>query len=161
MKHNLKILALISFFVVSIQAQIKLSNKDIEAIKQIEETYRTAWLKNDEQQILSLFTDDATIYPSGFPPAKGKEAMRNFWFAPWDSVTTINDYEVKISEVFGEKNLAVAVGENNLLWAIEKKDKTSLRQYRSTGYFTVIYVKTDKTWKILKRHWSNKTEEIK
>ena len=41
---------------VSVQAQNKLSNKDIEVIKQIEETYRTAWLKNDEKTILSLFS---------------------------------------------------------------------------------------------------------
>ena len=42
------------FFVIgllfaAIQAQNKLSNKDIEAIKKIDETYRTAWLKNDEK----------------------------------------------------------------------------------------------------------------
>lgn len=143
------------------QAQNKLSTKDVEAIKQIEETYRDAWLKNDEVGILSLFTNDATIYPSGFTPAKGKDGMRKFWFAPSDSITTIHRYELKINEVFGERKLAIVIGENILEWSMEKKDKTSLKRFLSNGYFTAIYVKTNKSWKILKRHWSNKTEEIK
>lgn len=93
----------ISLIFVSIQAQNKLSNKDIKAIKQIEETYRTAWLKNDEKTILSLFTDDAMLYPNGNTPVKGKDEMRKFWFVPSDTITTINTYETKIEEIYGEK----------------------------------------------------------
>ena len=49
-------------FCLSIQAQSGLPAKDIEAVRAVEETYRAAWLKNDEKTILSLFADDAALY---------------------------------------------------------------------------------------------------
>ena len=137
-----------------------LGTADIEAIKQIEETYRTAWLKNDEKTILSLFADDAMLYPNGNAPVKGKDEMRKFWFAASDTVTTINTYETKIDEIYGEKNLAYVVGSNELRWSTEKKDKTELKRFASKGYFIGIYVKRDRQWKILKQYWTGKTQEV-
>lgn len=148
------------FFSVA-SAQNKLSNKDIEAIKQIEETYRTAWLKNEEQTILSLFWDDAMLFPNGNTPIKGIEGMKKFWFAPSDTITTINAYETKIDEIYGEKNLAYVVGTNELNWSTEKKDKTERKRFVSKGYFIGIYVRRDKMWKISKQSWSGKTQEVK
>lgn len=83
-------------------AQNKLSNKDIEVIKKIEETYRTAWLKNDEKTILALFWEDGMLYPNG-NTIKGIEGMRKIRFAPSDTITSINTYQTKIDEIYGEK----------------------------------------------------------
>jgi ketosteroid isomerase-like protein len=150
-----------NLFFVSIQAQNKLSNRDLDAIKQIEETYRTAWLKNDEKTILSLFWDEAMLYPNGNTPVKGKSEMQKFWFAPSDTITTINQYETQIDEIYGDKNLAYLTGTNELYWSTEKKDKTELKRFISKGYFIGVYVKRGKEWRILKQFWSGKTQEVK
>lgn len=138
-----------------------LSNDDVEAIKQIEQTYRTAWLRNDEEKILSLFWDDGMLYPNGNTPVKGKDGMRKFWFAPSDTTTTINTYETKVDEIHGGKDAAFAVGTNEIHWSMEKKDKTGLKRYISKGFFVGVYLKRNGTWKILKQAWGSKTEEQK
>jgi ketosteroid isomerase-like protein len=160
MRIPLSLLAL-GLFVFVAQAQNKLSAKDVAAIRQIEETYRTAWLKNEENTILSLFTDDATLYPNGNAPVKGQEAMRKFWFAPSDTITTINAYTTNIEEIYGEKNLAYLVGSNEIAWATEKRDKTGLKRFVSKGYFISVYARRNHQWKILKQYWSGKTQEVK
>ena len=101
------------------------------------------------------------LYPNGKTPIRGKEGMQKFWFVPSDTITTINTYETKIEEIYGEKNLAYIVGSNELNWSTEKKDKTELKRFVSKGYFIAVYVKRNKQWKILKQSWSGKTDEVK
>jgi uncharacterized protein (TIGR02246 family) len=154
-------LALITIFAVAIQAQNNLPAKDIEAIKSVQETYRAAWLKNDEKTVLSLFTETATLYPNGNKPVKGKDEITKFWFAASDTVTTINSFEIKIEDLTGNKNLAVLTGSNALQWTSEKKDKSETKRFVSKGYFISIYVKRGADWKILSQLWNAKTEEIR
>ncbi|MEZ5424847.1 MAG: nuclear transport factor 2 family protein [Pyrinomonadaceae bacterium] len=155
------LIGLIFVLTTAFRAQNGLSAKDIEAIKNIEETYRTAWLKNDEKTILSLFTDDATLYPNGNDPVKGKEEMHKFWFAPSDTVTTINTFELKIADIHGSKDYATATGTNELGWTMENKSKNEIKRFIGKGYFISVYVKSGRDWKIFKQFWSGKTEEVK
>lgn len=153
--------ALIIAFAAAIQAQSNLSAKDAEAIRSVQETYRAAWLKNDEKTILSLFTDDATLYPNGGKPVKGKPEVTKFWFAPSGTITTIKAFEIEIEDLRGDKNFAVLTGSNELQWTSEKKDKSELKRFVSKGYFISVYARRDKEWKILSQFWNAKTEEIK
>ena len=148
-------------FSAAIQAQTNLSAKDIEAIKAVQENYRTAWLKTDEKAVLSLFTDDASLYPNGNKPVKGKAEITKFWFAPSDTVTTINSFEIKIEDIAGERNFAILTGSNELGWTSEKRDKTEIKRYVSKGYFISVYARRGGEWKILSQFWNAKTEEIK
>ena len=161
LRKSLILFGFLVLFTVSIQAQNNLSAKDLEAIKNIRETYRTAWLKNDEEKILSLFTDDATLYPNGNSPVKGKAEMRKFWFSPWDTITTISSYEITVEDINGNKNYAALTGSSKLVWTMENKSKNELKRYVSNSYFISVYVKRGKDWKIFKQFWSGKTEEIK
>ena len=154
-------LAFIVGFATAIQAQSSLSAKDAEAVKAVQETYRAAWLKNDEKTVLSLFTDDATLYPNGGKPVKGKTEVTKFWFAPSDTITTIKAFEIKIEDIAGSENFAVLTGSNELQWTSEKKDKSESKRFVSKGYFISVYVKRGKDWKILSQFWNAKTEEIK
>ena len=154
-------LAFAAIFAGAAQAQGRLSAKDIEAIKARQETYRAAWLKNDEKTVLSLFTDDATLYPNGNKPVKGKTEITKFWFAPSDTVTTINSFEIKIEDLAGNGNFAVLTGSNELQWTSEKRDKSELKRFVSKGYFVTVYTKRGAQWKILSQFWNAKTEEIK
>lgn len=160
-KHSIFIAIFIFALSFTIRAQDGLQTKDIEAIKNIMENYRTAWLKNNEKTVLSLFTDDASLYPNGNKPVKGKDEITKFWFAPSDTITTINAFEIKIEDISGDKNYATVIGSNELKWSSEKKDKTELKHYLSKGYFMTIYVKRNKEWKIFRQFWNAKTEEIK
>lgn len=160
-KHAILLILTIVLSCLSVQAQSNLPAKDIEAIKTIEETFRTAWLKNDEKTILSLFTDDATLYPGGNTPVKGKDGLYKFWFAPSDTVTTITAFEVKIEDINGDKNFAAVTASDVISWTTERRDKTELKRFVSKGYFMAVYVKQNKEWKMWKRFGASKTEEIK
>lgn len=162
MKNRFLMTALFIFLAAfGANAQGKLKSSDVAAIKQIEETYRTAWLKNDTETILGLFTEDAVLMPNGNPMVKGKPAMRQFWFAPSDTVTTINKYETNVEQVYGEKNLAYVVGTNEVHWSTENKAKNEFKRFVSTGYFIGIYIKKGKEWKIARQSWSGKNQEVK
>lgn len=155
------LILVIGTFCNSAQAQQKLLAKDSEAIKNTEEIFRTAWLKNDEKTILSLFTDNATLYPAGNAPVKGKDSLYKYWFAPSDIITSINTFDVKIEDISGDKNFATVTGSDEILWTTEKKDKTERKRFVSKGYFIAVYVKKNNEWKIWKRFAASKTEEIK
>lgn len=144
----------------SAQAQSGLPAKDIEAVRSVEETYRAAWLKNDEKTILSLFADDAALYPNGGAPVKGKEEIRKFWFAPSDTVTTIKSFEIKIEDVSGDRNYATVTGANEIGWTIENKNNRETKRFVSKGYFISVYVRRGRDWKFYKQFWTSKTEEI-
>lgn len=144
---------------ISIQAQSNFPAKDIETIKTSEENYRASWMKNDEKTILSLFTDDATLYLGGNPPIKGKEALRKFWFAPSTTVTTLTAFDVKIEDVSGSGDFAAVTGSAEIRWTTE--NKTGQKRFLAKEHFMVVYVKQNKEWKIWKRFGTNKTEEIK
>jgi uncharacterized protein (TIGR02246 family) len=154
-------LALLFVFAAAVQAQDNLSAKDIEAIKAVQETYRTAWLKNDEKTILELFTGDAVLYPNGNKPVRGKDEITKFWFAPSATITTINSFDIKIEDLAGNGNFAVLTGSNELGWTSERRDKSELKRFVSKGYFTSVYIKRGREWKILSQFWNAKTEEIK
>lgn len=152
---------LLIIFAAAVQAQTSLPAKDAEAVKALQETYRAAWLKNDEKAVLSLFTDAATLYPNGGKPVKGKEEIAKYWFAPSDTVTNINTFEIKIEDVQGGGNFAVLTGSNELQWTSEKRDKSERKRFVSKGYFISVYTKRGTEWKILSQFWNAKTEEIK
>ncbi|MBT8383442.1 MAG: hypothetical protein KJO59_13985, partial [Ignavibacteria bacterium] len=65
-----------------------LSNDDIEQIKKINSDYTNGWLENDAEKVLGLYSDSATIIPSGLSPIQGKKAIKEFWF-PNDGSTTV------------------------------------------------------------------------
>jgi len=154
-------LAFAAIFAGAAQAQGRLSAKDIEAIKARQETYRAAWLKNDEKTVLSLFTDDATLYPNGGKPVKGKAEITKFWFAPSDTVTIINSFEIKIEDLRGHGNFAVLTGANELHWTNQRRDKSESKRFVSKGYFISVYTKRGTEWKISSQFWNAKTEEVK
>lgn len=153
---------IISFCLVSsAQAQNNLSEKDIKSIKEIKETYRTAWLEDDSETILSLFAEDATIYPNGLSPRVGKKALKDFWFAPSDSKTIITDYKIDLEEISGEKNLAFATGSTEIKWTTTNTKTDKANNYASKGNFLTVFSKQKGKWKITKHIWNGRFEEIK
>ena len=136
------------------------SSNNIAAIRSIEETFRTAWLKNDEKTIMSLFTPDAALYPGSGEPLKGIDALRKYWFGPSNVVTAIDRFEVNIADVEGTDTFAAVTGFDIIHWSTAKKDGTDRKQFVSKGSFVALYKKIDARWRMHKRFAASKTEEI-
>jgi ketosteroid isomerase-like protein len=134
---------------------------DVSAIRATEEIFRTAWLKNDEQTIMSLFTSDAALYPGGGEPQRGIDALRKYWFGPSDVTTSIDRFQVSIEEVHGTPVFATVTGSDVIDWSTVKKDGTDRKRFVSKGHFLAVYKKDNGRWRILKRFAAAKTEEVK
>lgn len=127
---------------------------DAAQIRQILETYRTAWLENDSARVLGCFMDEGSISPNGNGPLRGKKAMRVFWFPSDSSETIIHRFEIRIleSHVTGEQ--AYVNLKSWLDWSYRKGD---LRMGKlQHGFATTIFQKQpDGRWKIKKQNWTD------
>jgi len=131
-----------------------LSTKDIEQIKEINRNYTNGWLENDSQKVLELYTDSATIIPSGLLPIQGKKAITDFWFPNDGSITVIHNYNLEILEINGTSNLAYTFEHGNLSFTYEKDDFRLDRE--ADSYAITIYKKVEPgQWKITKRIWTD------
>ncbi len=155
------VLGIILFIVIGVQADVpKPPPEDVAAIRSIEETFRTAWLKNDERTIMSLFSSDASLYPGGAKPLKGLDSLQKYWFGASDVVTTIERFEVVIEDVEGTPAFATVTGSDVIHWSTVKKDGTGRKQFVSKGHFVALYIKNNSRWLMHKRFAAGKTEEI-
>ncbi len=54
-------------------------DKDIDAIKQLAEDWRSGWLAGDAEALLALYADDPVLMPWGQPTVFGKAAIRSLY----------------------------------------------------------------------------------
>jgi len=133
---------------------LNLSAEDIEQIKEINKNYTQGWLENDSKKVLELYTDSATIIPSGLLPIQGKKAITDFWFPNDSSTTVIHYYDLEILDIDGTNNLAYTYEHGNLSFTYEKDDFRLDRKAES--YAITIYKKVKSgEWKITKRIWTD------
>ena len=131
-----------------------LSAEDIKQIREINRNYTQGWLENDSKKVLGLFTNSATIIPSGLLPIQGKKAITDFWFPDDSSTTVIHYYDLEILEIGGDTNLAYTYENGNLSFTYEKDDFRLEREAES--YAITIYKKVESgEWKIIKRIWTD------
>ena len=55
---------------------MKKQNEDIEAIKQLAETWRSGWLAGDVDLLLSLYADKPVLMPQDGPVVSGSRASQ-------------------------------------------------------------------------------------
>lgn len=164
LKQYATIFCLTVFFLAfgntEIYSQGKLSQNDIIAVKKIEKDFTTAWLNKDENGVLDLFWDDAMLYANGRKPVKGIAEIKRVWFTPSETIHTLTRYDTELDEVYGDNNLAYAIGKNDMAWDSQKKGKDEIRKFTAERHFLAIYVKRNGKWKILRRHWNGKLKEV-
>ncbi|MCI0706734.1 MAG: nuclear transport factor 2 family protein [Ignavibacteriae bacterium] len=125
-----------------------------QSIREINKQYVQAWLKNDESAVLSLFTEDAVISPSGIGSFKGLEEIRAFWFPKDSSTTVIHQYTNEILHLTIEADLAQSRQKTFLSWTYEKGSTKMGRD--QWGYAMTVYKKQrDGNWKIWRQLWTN------
>jgi len=133
---------------------LNLSAEDIEQIREINRNYTQGWLENDSKKVLRLYTDSATIIPSGLLPIQGKKAITDFWFPNDGSTTVIHYYDIEILDIGGTSNLAYTYENGKLSFTYEKDDFRLDREAES--YAITIYKKVESgEWKITKRIWTD------
>lgn len=131
-----------------------LSTEDIEQIREINRNYTEGWLENDSKKVLELYTDSATIIPSGLLPIQGKKAISDFWFPNDGSTTVIHYYDLEILDIRGSANLAYTFENGKLSFTYEKDDFKLDREAES--YAITIYKKMESgEWKITERIWTD------
>ena len=131
-----------------------LSVKDIEQIRMINRNYTQGWLDGDSLKVLGLFTESATIIPSGLLPLEGKQAIADFWFPNDGSTTVIHYYDLEILEISGTTNLAYSYENGKLSFTYKKDDFRLDREAES--YAITIYKKSELgEWEIIKRIWTD------
>jgi ketosteroid isomerase-like protein len=131
-----------------------LSNDDIEQIKKINSDYTNGWLDNDAEKVLGLYSESATIIPSGLSPIQGKEAIKEFWFPNDGSTTVIHYYNLEILDISGTNDLAYTYEHGNLSFTYEKEDFRLDRKAES--HAITIYKKNESgEWKVRKRIWTD------
>ena len=126
---------------------------DEKKLSELHHQYVNAWLANDKQGVLSLFTDDSRLQPSSLCPIKGIGKIEEFWFPNDGSVTTINTFKTELVVLSIRDTLAFATHTTFLDWSY-KKDTTRMH-VAQTGIATSIYSLRNNEWKIWRQMWSD------
>jgi uncharacterized protein (TIGR02246 family) len=127
---------------------------DAEAIREVHAEYRRAWLANDTEGVLRLFTSDAVLLPHhGLPAVVGAEAIRAFWFAPGPP-TTITRLDLDLDEVSVRGSSAVVRGRSQVGWTVQQP--SGLERWENAGTFlTLLRRDPDGRWRITHHMWDD------
>ncbi|MBQ4821117.1 hypothetical protein [Aquimarina sp. MMG016] len=129
-------------------------DKNENAILAINMNYVAGWKNMNEEQIMSLFEDNARIQPNSLKPIEGKENIRSFWFPKDSSITIINTFKTELLNLDIKDSLAITTHTTLLDWTY-KKDTIQFGMIQN-GINTTIYRKQeDSSWKIWRKMWTD------
>lgn len=133
---------------------LSLTTQDIEAVRALEEAYRTGWLANDSSAVMATLEPDAVLMPAGIQPLVGAAAIRTYWWPDDGSETTIESYDIVIEEIDGSGSFAYLRGRGSL--AFTYRDATgAVSQLTSQAvHLSVARRGSDGEWRISRRAWS-------
>lgn len=142
------------FFIASCSNEQPFNSSDANAIDLIRRDYVNGWLAGDSETVMGLFTEHATITPSGLAPLKGKSAIELYWFPKDSSETIIHSYAVQLIDLQGSDSIAYSLEKGVLNFTYTKGDFTMTKE--STSHASTIYKKNKEgNWKIISRMWTS------
>ncbi|MEZ5333223.1 MAG: SgcJ/EcaC family oxidoreductase [Thermoanaerobaculia bacterium] len=128
----------------------ELSARDEAGIRQAVAAYRTAWLANDADAVLSTLSDDVVLQPAhGLDPVVGAEAARAWWF-PESAPFTITDFTIDVRGIDGCGRLAYAWGRSAVWWT-DPDGKHS----NEGNLLSILTRDADGPWLIAQQIWNN------
>jgi ketosteroid isomerase-like protein len=138
-----------------------LSDKEKSSVLAVKEKYRTEWLKNNADGVVSVFSDDAVLLPpNGVKPVEGKQAIKAYWFPPADTLTIIDEFVLQTDELYGVGDLAYERGISTVTWHMEHRRTNFNKAYISKGSYVTIYRRVGHAWKMKHQIWDAKTTEL-
>lgn len=131
------------------------SAADQAAIRQVLESYRTAWLANDREGVLRLFTPDAVLMPHhGVAPVVGRDAARAFWFPANAPPTTVIAFTQTIDAIGGACDLAHVRGRSRVAWTVGVGPDAKRSGTAGTN-LTILRRQADGSWRIAVQMWDD------
>lgn len=128
---------------------------DIAALRALDQAYATEWIEGDNDGVMALFTEDATLVPHhGDSPIKGQEAIRSFWFNPDYPPTVVPEWRREPNEFFVSGDVGVVRGRARLVWEYEGT-RTTIPE----GNYVMIAVRQIDAWRIRMLTWNDDPRE--
>jgi uncharacterized protein (TIGR02246 family) len=128
---------------------------DDAKIRAVIREYERAWLANDEEGVLRLFTEDAVLLPHhGVEPRVGKKAARAFWFPKSGPPTAVTELSHTIDETGGSGDIAYLRGHSRVAWT----SGTGADAKKSGNEGTLLVLlrrQPDGSWRISHQMWDD------
>jgi uncharacterized protein (TIGR02246 family) len=131
-----------------------LTPSDISQIRDVTNAYIAAWIADDADAVMALFTDDPVIIPNQRNPIEGEAAIRAYWWPDNGTTTTINRYIINLDEIDGSGDIAYTRGHAELAFTFEANGESSNFVSRSVS-MSVLHKQADGSWKIARRMWTS------
>ena len=135
-----------------------LAKGDIVAMKNLTEVYADAWLADDRDAVMAVFTSDAVLMPHhGADAVVGDEAIRGFFWPAEGPAVSVTDFELTPSEITGNDGLGVVRGRFALSFSMEGGGEV----YSNAGnYVMVLRKRPDGSWRISHYIWNDPVPEV-
>ena len=146
---------LVGVLVTTASAKECLLETDRDAIRDVHEAYRTAWLANDGEAVRRNFTEDAVLLPHhGLAPVEGMAAIRQFWWPADAKLTTIIRFEASYDEIGGCGTIGFVRGHSDVEWTVTENGKRE--KFSNSGTFLTLMRKLPNgAWKITHQMWDD------
>jgi uncharacterized protein (TIGR02246 family) len=127
---------------------------DADAVRLANLAYTSAWLANDAEAVMRLFTEDAVLIPHhGVAPVEGKPAVRRHFWPPNSSFFRVDSFRMTPAEIGGCGDLAFARGRFSLQFTTEAGGK---RQTLSNeGNYLMVFRRREGQWLISRYIWND------
>jgi uncharacterized protein (TIGR02246 family) len=136
-------------------AETRLAPADEQKVRAVLDDYRRAWLANDADAVLRLFTRDAVLMPHhGVEPVVGIDAARAFWFPKDSPPVTITELAMTVDQVGGSCDIAFARGHSRVSWTTGKGAQATKSSNAGTN-LTLFRKEADGTWRITHQMWDD------
>src|SRR5262245_48106752 len=132
-----------------------LSAQDAQAVRDVQEAYRTAWLRGDAKGVLATFTSEAVLLPAhGAAPIVGTKAITSYWWPAGAPPTTITRLDITVEGLDGDCRIAYAYGHDDVRWTSVANGVTKTHGHPGT-YLNVLVKGHDGAWRIARHMWDD------
>lgn len=149
-KSRLLSATLLAMCACGAQSGATLDSQDVEAVRVLERSYVSAWVRNDRAAVMGTLAPGAVLMPSRQEPIEGHEAIRDFWFPPDSPPWAVTAYETEIDEIEGSGNLAYARGRGDLTFVWDGQETRT-----ESVFMMVARQGEDGRWRIARRIWTD------
>ena len=141
-------------------ADAALSAADEKAVREVVAEYQRAWLANDADSVLRLFTSDAVLMPHhGVEPVVGLDAARAFWFPKDGPAVTITELVMTVDQVGGTCGMAFARGHSRVAWRTGQGADATSSSNAGTNLM-LLRRQADGGWRITHQMWDDPVPRV-
>lgn len=150
------LMIVVAFFAVGCAgAGGELSEGDRIAVRNLNEVYTSAWLRDDREAVMDLFADGAVLIPHrGDPAVEGREAIRAFFWPTEGPLAVVTGFDMVTHDIGGNDRIAYVRGRFSLGFYLDGEEERE--SFANEGNFVMI-VQKDATgsWRISQYIWND------